>query len=246
MAGARATAQLAARWPLPPPVVCHHPARGRNNTLSALSRRKWLTLVSPLALAAALLPRPVRRREAAPATEETTTTRAPAFTIFGTFGAKGDGTNVGRRPPSSQRSMLVRPTEGGTVLVPAGTFQIGTTELKSNITLQLASGATLLGSGDGKQYHAVEAIPLRGDSTLGDGNWAAPFAVNARNVDSGRARHDRRPGRSGSTTWQQRAAPPPSGIGGGQKALTTSSATAAKTWSSAISNSFAAPFTASV
>jgi polygalacturonase len=68
------------------------------------------------------------------------------------------------------------------VLVPAGTFQIGTTELKSNITLHLAASATLLGSGDGKQYHAVDAIPLSGDSTLGDGNWALLFAVNAKNI----------------------------------------------------------------
>jgi hypothetical protein len=40
----------------------------------------------------------------------------------------------------------------------------------------------LLGSSDGKQYHAVEAIPLSGDTTLNDANWALLFAVDAKNV----------------------------------------------------------------
>ena len=34
----------------------------------------------------------------------------------------------------------------------------------------------LLGSADGEPYHAVDAIPLSGDSTLNDGNWALLFA----------------------------------------------------------------------
>jgi polygalacturonase len=46
----------------------------------------------------------------------------------------------------------------------------------------LAASATLLGSGNGKDYHAISAIPLSGDSTLVDGNWALLFAVEARNV----------------------------------------------------------------
>jgi hypothetical protein len=68
------------------------------------------------------------------------------------------------------------------VLVPSGTFLIGTIELKSNVTFHVAAGATVLGSGEGKDYHAVDAIPLSGDSTLGDGNWALIFAVGAKNV----------------------------------------------------------------
>jgi hypothetical protein len=72
--------------------------------------------------------------------------------------------------------------QGGTVLVPAGVFVIGTVEMKSNVTLHLAAGATLLGSADGQQYHAADAIPLSGDTTLEDGNVGLIFAVGARNV----------------------------------------------------------------
>lgn len=68
------------------------------------------------------------------------------------------------------------------MLVPAGVFHVGTLELKSNVTLYISAAGALLGSGDGKQYHAVDTIPLTGDSTLGDGNWALLFAVDATNV----------------------------------------------------------------
>jgi len=56
-------------------------------------------------------------------------------------------------------------------MVPPGVFQIGTVALKSNVTLRITAGAKLLGSAVGKQYHAVDAIPLSGDTTLIDGNW---------------------------------------------------------------------------
>jgi len=97
------------------------------------------------------------------------------------FGAKGDGKTVDT--PALQSAIdACNKDGGGTVLVPAGTFVIGTTELKSNVTLHIAAGGTLLGSADGKQYHAVDAIPLRGDTTLGDGNWAMLFAVHQKNI----------------------------------------------------------------
>jgi hypothetical protein len=97
------------------------------------------------------------------------------------FGAKGDGKTLDTAALQTAIDACAR-DGGGTVLVPSGTFVIGTTELKSNVTLRLAASATLLGSGDGKDYHAVAAIPLTGDSTLGDGNWALLFAVEARNI----------------------------------------------------------------
>jgi polygalacturonase len=101
------------------------------------------------------------------------------------------------------------------VLVPAGTFQIGTTELKSNVTLHLAASATLLGSADGTQYHAVDAIPLRGDSTLGDGNWALLYAVDARNVTiEGPGLID---GQGIQFHAPARGQTPPAGIGGNKR-----------------------------
>lgn len=44
---------------------------------------------------------------------------------------------------------------GGTVVVPKGTFATGTVYMKSNITLQLDSGATLLGSTDISDYSSL-------------------------------------------------------------------------------------------
>jgi len=127
------------------------------------------------------------------------------------FGAKGDGKTL---DTAAVQAAIDRCTGegGGTVLVPAGTFVIGTVELKSNVTLHLAAAATLQGSGDGKQYREVEAIPLKGDSTLGDGNWALLFAVNARNVTiEGQGKID---GQGAQFHSAVRGTPPPSGLGG--------------------------------
>src|SRR5581483_7776325 len=72
--------------------------------------------------------------------------------------------------------------QGGVVLVPAGTFLIGPVELKSNVTLHIAAGGTLLGSTDPRQYHPANGIPLQGDHTMGDGNTGLVYAANANNV----------------------------------------------------------------
>lgn len=105
--------------------------------------------------------------------------------------------------------------QGGTVLVPAGVFVIGTVELKSNVTLHIAAQGTLLGSADGKQYHAAEAIPLEGGTTLRDGNVGLIFAVNAVNIAvegpgtiNGQGAQFRSP---------RRGVPPPSGRGGSHR-----------------------------
>lgn len=97
------------------------------------------------------------------------------------YGAKGDGSTLDTAALQEAIDACNR-DGGGTVLVPAGTFVIGSTELKSNVTLHIAAGGTLLGSADGKQYHAVDAIPLHGDTTLVDGNWALLYAVRAKNI----------------------------------------------------------------
>ena len=97
------------------------------------------------------------------------------------YGAKGDKATLDTAALQSAIDACGS-DGGGTVLVPAGTFTIGTVELKSNVTLHIAAAGKLLGSGDGKQYHAVDAIPLTGDSTLNDGNWALLYAVDATNI----------------------------------------------------------------
>ena len=127
------------------------------------------------------------------------------------YGAKGDGTSLDTA--AIQAAIDACATDsGGTVLIPAGTFLTGTLELKSNVTLRIAAGGTLLGSGKGADYHAVDAIPLSGDSTLEDGNWALLYAVGAKNVTvEGPGTID---GRGAQFHSPVRGTPPPSGLGG--------------------------------
>jgi hypothetical protein len=143
-----------------------------------VTRRKWLGAVSTPAIASALLP--WRSSAAEPAASSTRNSGARIYNIRD-FGAKGDSKTLDTAALQAAIDACTR-DGGGTVLVPSGTFVIGTAELKSNVTLHLAASATLLGSGNGKDYHAISAIPLSGDSTLRDGNWALLFAVEARNV----------------------------------------------------------------
>jgi hypothetical protein len=130
------------------------------------------------------------------------------------FGAKGDGTTVDTAALQAAIDACTR-DGGGTVMVPPGTFVIGTTELKSNVTLHIAAAGKLLGSADGKQYHAVDAIPLRGDTTLNDGNWALLFAVSAKHVAiEGPGTID---GQGAQFHPAVRGTLPPSGIGGNKR-----------------------------
>jgi hypothetical protein len=131
-----------------------------------------------------------------------------------TYGAKGDKTTLDTAALQAAIDACTG-DGGGTVLVPAGTFVIGTVELKSNVTLHISAGGTLLGSADGKQYHAVDAIPLHGDTTLNDGNWALLFAVKATNVSiEGPGTID---GQGAQFHSPVRGTPPPSGIGGNKR-----------------------------
>jgi hypothetical protein len=127
------------------------------------------------------------------------------------FGAKGDGKALDTAAVQAAVDACNK-DGGGTVLVPAGTFLIGTVELRSNVTLHIAAAGKLLGTTDGKQYHAVDAIPLKGDSTLEDGNWALLFAVNATKVTiEGPGTID---GQGAAFHSKVRGTPPPSGLGG--------------------------------
>ena len=183
-----------------------------------LSRREWLgKLALPAtgaALAAGILDsKPAEAAKPKPAAANDDDKGARVYNIR-TFGAKGDRTTIDTA--AVQAAIDACATDGGgKVLVPAGTFTIGTVELKSNITLHIAAGGTLLGSGDGKQYHAVDAIPLHGDTTLNDGNWALLFAVKAKNLSiEGPGTID---GQGAQFHPATRGATPPSGIGGNKR-----------------------------
>jgi polygalacturonase len=189
---------------------------------SSFSRRKWLGLAAGASLGAGLLT--VTQAEAA----ETKSRPAHPVTSHGAgdntlgartysirdFGAKGDGKTLDTAAVQAAIDACSK-DQGGTVLVPAGVFVIGTVEMKSHVTLHIAAAGTLLGSADGTQYHAADAIPLNGDSTLGDGNVGLIFAVKAENITiEGPGTID---GQGAQFRSPTRGVPPPSGRGGNNR-----------------------------
>jgi polygalacturonase len=94
------------------------------------------------------------------------------------FGAAGDG----KTPDTAAVQKAIdacTAAGGGTVLVPAGDFLVGTVELKSNVTLHLAPSGRLLGSGNPADYSAGKGVPP------GNGNVVLLYAANAENVAVG-------------------------------------------------------------
>jgi len=124
-----------------------------NTTLSAsevnrplLTRRQWLgkAPASALATAAAmtLLREPTLAAKPAAHAASGNDLGARIYNIRD-FGAKGDGVALDTTALQTAIDTCTR-DGGGTVLVPTGTFQIGTVELKSDVTLHIAAGGKLL------------------------------------------------------------------------------------------------------
>jgi len=187
------------------------------NNDGVVSRRQWVGAVSASIAAAA-----IGQAIGANATAGAPIPQPPASDLLSgarvynirDFGAKGDGVTLDTAAVQAAIDACTN-DQGGTVLVPAGVFVTGTIELKSNVTLHIAAAGKLLGSGDGKQYHAVQAIPLTGDSTLADGNVAHLFAVDALNVTvEGPGIID---GQGALFHSARRGMTPPSGIGGSHR-----------------------------
>lgn len=91
------------------------------------------------------------------------------------FGAKGDGIVIDTVAVQAAIDACNR-DKGGTVLVPAGDFLIGTIELKSNVTLHLTAQGKLLGSGKPEDYKAGNGVPTS------NGNIVMISAANAENI----------------------------------------------------------------
>jgi hypothetical protein len=156
----------------------------REGASAMLSRREWLGKLALPATGAVIAAGFFDGGSAAAArTKPAMTTDDLGARVYNirSYGAKGDKTTLDTAAVQAAIDACAS-DGGGTVLVPAGTFTIGTVELKSGVRLHIAAAGKLLGSADGKQYHAVDAIPLKGDSTLNDGNWALLFAVDAANI----------------------------------------------------------------
>lgn len=183
----------------------------------SLSRRKWLGLVSVPALSgslgAALMAENASAAETRSAGAPDNNSGARIYNIRD-FGAVGDGKTLDTAAVQAAIDACCK-DQGGAVLVPAGIFVIGTIELKSNVTLRIAATGKLLGSADGKQYHAANAIPLEGDTTLRDGNVGLIFAVRAENITiEGPGTID---GQGAQFRSPEHGVPPPSGRGGSKR-----------------------------
>ena len=91
------------------------------------------------------------------------------------FGAKGDGVVIDTAAVQAAIDACNR-DKGGTVLVPAGDFVVGTIELKSNVTLHLSAQGKLLGSAKPEDYKAGNGIPPS------NGNIVMISATHAENI----------------------------------------------------------------
>ena len=181
---------------------------------NSLSRCKWLAAASTVVASAGSGLLVANAKAAEPG--KIISSGSPGARIYDIrdFGAKGDGVTPDTKALQSAIDACSK-GQGGTVLVPAGTFVIGTTELKSNVTLHIAAQGILLGSVHGPDYFAADAIPLHGDSTLEDGNTGLLFAVNAENVTvEGPGMID---GRGSQFHGPKRGDPSPAGISGSHR-----------------------------
>jgi polygalacturonase len=143
-----------------------------------LSRRKLIAQMSvpPIAasLGASIFGAGTVTAQSSPATANALTSGAGVFNVRD-FGAKGDGTTLDTIAVQSAIDAAHK-DQGGTVLIPAGTFVVGTIELKSNVTLHLVAQGRLLGSEKAEHYKAGNGVPPS------NGNVVMISAANAENV----------------------------------------------------------------
>ena len=145
-----------------------------------LSRRNLLGLVSTASLGPGLLSADAAAQPRPPQDNGKSRSGARTFNIRD-FGAKGDGQTLDTQAVQAAIDACSN-DKGGRVLVPAGTFLIGTVEMKSNVTLHISAEGTLMGSTHSGDYHPADRIPLKGDTTLRDGNVAMIYAVDAEDI----------------------------------------------------------------
>jgi polygalacturonase len=140
----------------------------------SLSRREWFSrAAAPVAAATVAYPLLVSATSRADAQQQTLETKLAIFDIRD-FGAVGDGAKLNTKEIQAAID-AANAAQGGTVLVPSGTFLCGTIELKSNVTFHLATNARLLGSPKPEDYRAGNNIPP------GNGNIVFISAADAEN-----------------------------------------------------------------
>jgi hypothetical protein len=143
-----------------------------------LSRRKLLAQMSVPPIAASLgVPLFPQSAPAQPLAIQSSVDKELGARIYNVrnFGALGDGATIDTTAVQAAIDACNR-DKGGTVLVPAGTFVVGTIELKSNVTLHVAAQGRLLGSARIEHYKAGNGVPAS------NGNIVMISAANAENV----------------------------------------------------------------
>ena len=130
----------------------------------------------------------------------------PAGRIFNVkeFGARGDGVT---KDTAAIQKAIAACAPGGTVLIPPGVYSVDHLELKSDMTFELATGATLQFLGRGAGEYPTTKVKLPGpDGEVEVSDFALITALRARNLTitgSGIIRGN------GETWWPHKEAPRP-------------------------------------
>ncbi|HKF49927.1 MAG TPA: glycoside hydrolase family 28 protein [Terracidiphilus sp.] len=117
------------------------------------------------------------------------------------YGAKGDGTTKDTAAIQTAIDACAK-KGGGTVRLSAGTYLSAPIELKSNITLELDKGATLLGSADHADYKPRTEFRAPGLESLVSAANAENITISGAGVIDG----------NGETWWQEARAIKNSGV----------------------------------
>jgi hypothetical protein len=102
------------------------------------------------------------------------------------YGATADGRTLDH-PAFNHAIAACHERGGGTVLVPAGTYLLGTIELKSNVTLQLDAGALLKGSANLSDYRVLPYASEGRNTTLILADGTTNIAITGRGGIDGNA-----------------------------------------------------------
>ncbi|SEG70081.1 Polygalacturonase [Bryocella elongata] len=109
--------------------------------------------------------------------QETAHGQRPTFFDPRAFGARGDGKALDS-PAINKAIDACTAAGGGIVYLPPGVYRSGTVELKSNVTLYVEAGATILGSTEMSDYTGMKGPSLKGDAN----QFHLIFARDAENV----------------------------------------------------------------
>ena len=121
-----------------------------------------------------------------------------------TYGAKADGTTKDTKAIQAAIDDCSKAKGGGTVTLSGGTFLSAPIVLKDNVTLDLATGSTLLGSADHDDYPQLEVFRAPGRQSLVSADHAKNIAITGGGVIDG----------NGQSWWTQARATPGAGIVG--------------------------------